>query len=155
MSLVDLPFADLLQLSTLTLATLSPACEPHAAPVYFAVAGDAPDGTNPALRFYFFSDPLSLHAQDLACDPRAAATLYPETEHWQDIRGLQMRGEAIRVDPGPDWDQAWKDYQARFPFVADLKDVVASNALYVFIPHWIRLVDNRRGFGFKQEWTMA
>ena len=27
-------------------------------------------------------------------------------------------------------------------------------ALYAFIPHWIRLVDNLRGFGFKEERTL-
>jgi len=35
-----------------------------------------------------------------------------------------------------------------------LEEMVARNALYVFQPRWIRLVDNRRGFGFKQEWTL-
>jgi len=33
--------------------------------------------------------------------------------------------------------------------------IVQRNALYVFSPTWVRLVDNRRGFGFKQEWDLV
>jgi len=139
-------FSDLLSVSTLTLATCGSDGTPHAAPVYFA----ADDG----LRLYFFSDPGSQHSLDLNQDPRAAAAIYPECDGWQEIRGLQLHGEAHQVPPGSEWETAWALYAARFPFVDELKAAVSRNALYVFIPHWVRLVDNRRGFGFKQEWTL-
>ena len=80
--------------------------------------------------------------------------IYPECRGWQDIRGLQLHGEACPVTSGPEWETAWKLYAAKFPFVAALKAIVARNQLYVFTPRWIRLVDNRRGFGFKQEWDL-
>jgi hypothetical protein len=146
MPVADLPFADLLSLSSMTLATSGPSGSPHAAPVYFAA--------NEALRLYFFSDPQSQHSLDLARDPHAAAAIYPECRDWQDIRGLQLHGEILPVPPGPEWDAAWELYAAKFPFVSELKAAVERNALYVFIPHWARLVDNRRGFGFKQEWDL-
>lgn len=136
----------LLSVSTLTLATCGADGAPHAAPVYFA-ADAGP-------RLYFFSDPASQHSLDLERDPRAAAAIYPECDGWQEIRGLQLRGQVHRVPPGAEWDAAWACYAARFPFVHALKAIVARNTLYVFIPHWVRLVDNRRGFGFKQEWTL-
>ena len=138
------PFVDLLDLSTLSLSTIGADGEPHAAAVYFA-AGKA-------LRLYFFSDEGSQHSQDVRGDPRAAAAIYPECRDWQDIRGLQLRGEVRAVEPGPDWDSAWEIYEAKFPFVSELRAVVSRNTLYVFEPYWIRLVDNRRGFGFKEEW---
>jgi hypothetical protein len=34
-----------------------------------------------------------------------------------------------------------------------MKDLVDANALHVFTPRWTRLVDNLRGFGFKEERT--
>ena len=141
-----LPFADLLDLSTLSLSTAGSDGEPHAAAVYFAVGE--------ALGFYFFSDEGSQHSQDVGRDPRAAAAIYPECRDWQDIRGLQLRGEVRAVEPGPEWDAAWKIYEAKFPFVSELRAVVSRNTLYVFEPLWIRLVDNRRGFGFKEEWVI-
>lgn len=144
--LADLPFVDLLSLSTLTLATASRECAPHAAPVYFAADEN--------LRLYFFSDPHSRHGQDLAVNPIAAAAIYPECFDWQDIRGLQMRGQVTRVDQGQDWEHAWDAFATKFPFVMELREVVANNQFYCFTPSWIRLVDNRRGFGYKQEWEL-
>lgn len=138
--------SDLLAVSAMTLATSGTEGEPHAAPVYFAAAGE--------MRLYFFSEAHSRHSQHLARDPRAAAAIYPQCEGWQDIRGLQLHGEVRPVEPGAEWEQAWEAYLRKFPFVAGLKAVVARNQLYVFRPHWIRLVDNRRGFGFKEEWTL-
>jgi uncharacterized protein YhbP (UPF0306 family) len=139
------PFQDLLALDALTLATQGDN-GPHAAPVFFAA--------DEALRLYFFSDPYSLHSRHLAQDPRAAVAFYPPAQVWNDIHGLQMQGRVHQVEAGPQWEQGWSCYRAKFPFVDALEAVIAQNALYVFVPHWIRLVDNRRGFGFKQEWTL-
>jgi uncharacterized protein YhbP (UPF0306 family) len=146
MSLSYPNLSDLLLLTTMTLATTGPDGEPHAAAVYFAADKD--------LRFYFFSVVESQHSRDIQSDPRAAAALHPECKNWQEIRGLQMRGEARRVSEGAPWQAAWRCYAAKFPFVLELESLVARNALYVFAPRWIRLVDNRRGFGFKEEWTL-
>lgn len=141
---LELQIADLVQIPTLTLATTGAEGEPHAAAVYFA----ASEG----LQLYFFSDPESQHGQDVARDPRTAVSFYPETQGWQDIRGVQMRGEVHMVEKGKQWKTAWELYIAKFPFVRQLKAIVEQNALYVFVPSWVRLVDNTQGFGFKQEW---
>lgn len=131
----------------MTLATSEQDGEPHAAAVYFAADDE--------LKFFFFSDSESQHGRDLAIRPKCAVAIYPECQDWQDIRGLQLRGEARPIQPGPDWEHAWLVYAEKFPFVAGMKEVVARNQFYVFIPTWVRLVDNRRGFGFKQEWRRA
>ena len=140
-------FADLLLLSTMTLATQGADGEPHAADVYFA--------SDEHVNLYFFSDPISQHGLDIAHNPRAAVTIHPESQGWEDIYGLQMRGEVQRVEPGLSWDGAWEKYVAKFPFVAGLKAVVERNQLFVFLPRWIRLVDNRRGFGYQEEWIRS
>ena len=138
--------SEYLGLSTLSLATADPAGLPHAAPVYFVADED--------LRLYYFSDETSRHALDTAAGQVAAAAIYPECNGWQDIRGLQLEGEVQAVPPGMQWEKAWALYQAKFPFVSELRLVVERNTLYMFAPRWIRLVDNRRGFGFKQEWEL-
>ena len=142
---LDLP-TDLLQVTTMTLATSGAQGEPHAAAVYFAA--------DEHLRLYFFSDPQSQHGQDLSREWRAAVSFYPQTQDWREIRGVQMRGEVRMVAAGPEWEVGWTVFAAKFPFVRHLKVIVAQNALYVFIPDWIRLVDNSQGFGFKREWTL-
>jgi uncharacterized protein YhbP (UPF0306 family) len=130
----------------MTLATTGPDGQPHAAPVYFAA--------DEALRLYFFSGEDSRHGQDLAADPRLAAAIYPECFGWQAIRGLQLRGTARPVPPGAEWEAGWQCYTTKFPFVVEMKEAVASTRLYIFVPQWVRLVDNRQGFGFKQEWDL-
>lgn len=137
-------FGDLLLLSTMTLATTGTDGDPHAADVYFAADEE--------LNLYFFSDPVSQHGVDIARNVSAAVTIHPECQGWEGIYGLQLRGEVRRVKPDMEWDLAWKRYVAKFPFVSELKAVVEQNQLFVFHPHWIRLVDNRRGFGYKEEW---
>ena len=142
----EIPFLDLLTLSTLTLATCGPSGEPHAAPVYFVAGED--------LQFYFFSAPDSQHAHDLDFNPAAAATIYPECRGWRDIRGLQMRGTVHGIEPGSLWESAWLVYRQKFPFVKNLASVVSRNSLYAFQPNWIRMLDNKFGLGFKQEWDL-
>jgi uncharacterized protein YhbP (UPF0306 family) len=150
MSLTDSPgwrqVGELLHTPAMTLATTGSDGEPHAAPVYFA-AGEG-------LHLFFFSAARSQHSQDLARDPRAAAAIYPPDPGWQELRGLQLRGRVQVVPPGPAWQSAWEVYLARFPFVRALQAEVTRDQLYVFIPAWVRLVDNRQGFGFKQEWHL-
>lgn len=139
--------ADLLALPLITLATIGADGTPHAASVYFAAGEDH--------RLYFFSSADSQHGRDLAGNPKAALTLSPLVEGWSDIYGLQMRGEAHPMPAGPEWERAYQLYLARFPFAASFKEEMAHNTLYVFTPQWLRLVDNSRGFGFKEEWTEA
>lgn len=145
------PYEELFQVAAMTLSTTHPEIGPCAAPVYF-VARHGAEAT-PLWQLYFFSESASQHAQNLARDGRAAAAIYPECQDWQDIRGLQLRGGVHPVARGDEWEIAWQAYRAKFSFVAQLKPVVDRNELFAFVPTWIRLVDNRRGFGFKQEWT--
>lgn len=142
----DLPFFELLDLTTLTLATSGPDGEPHGAALYFAA--------DEKLRLYFFSDRSSQHTQDILVDGRAAVTIQPQCHGWEDIRGLQMRGQVHLVNSGDEWERAWEIYVKKFPFVSELQEIVAQNQFYVFLPNWVRLVDNRRGFGYKSEWTL-
>ena len=146
MNVKDSAISELLQLATMTIATTGADGEAHAAAVYFAAGED--------LALYFFSAADSQHSQDLRRRPQAAAAIYPQVTGWQAIRGLQLRGRAEALPSGAEWQAAWDVYAAKFPFVKALKSIVASNELYAFTPRWLRLVDNRRGFGFKQEWDL-
>ena len=137
---------DFWSLPAMTLATTGLDGAPHAAAVYFAS-----DELHQNL--YFFSTGDSQHSQDLESSARAAVTIYPLVAGWQEIRGLQLRGEVQAIPPGKEWNQAWERYLVKFPFAANMKDLIARNTLYTFRPDWIRQIDNRRGFGYKEEWT--
>ncbi len=138
------PPPDLLALPAMTLATGGVEGAPHAAPVYFAADENG--------RLYFFSDAASQHALDLQNGAaRAAAAIHPLVSGWQEIRGLQLRGSVRVVPAGVEWERAWALYQTKFPFVENIKSAVERSTLYAFEPDWVRLVDNRKGLGWKEE----
>ena len=130
----------------MTLATTGQDGEPYAAAVYFAADSQ--------LQIYFFSSPASQHGRNLGHQPKAAIAFSPDCHSWEEIRGVQMRGHVQLLHAGSGWDYAWQTFASKFPFVRDLSDVVEQNWLYVFKPDWVRVIDNRQGFGFKQEWTI-
>ncbi len=126
-----------------TLATLGEDGEPMAAAVYYAYT--------PQLEFFFLSASDTQHGRNLARDPHAAVTLFPPSRSWLEIRGAQMRGMA-RVAEGEAKERGWQAYRDRFPFVAELPAALAGARLHLFRPTWARAVDNRKGFGHKEEW---
>ena len=131
----------------MTICTAAPPAIPHAASVYF-VADDH-------LSLYFLSATSSQHVRDLALNPLAAVTIEPLVERWQEIRGLQMRGSAAEIPNGFQSAAGWARFAAKFPYVKNLEIEVLKNRFYAFKPDWIRLVDNRVRFGYKQEWSGA
>jgi hypothetical protein len=128
--------------TTLTLATVDPDGVPRATPLFFAF--------DRAFNFYFLSDSSTRHGLNLVRDDRAGAAVYPEELDWRQLRGLQLQGLVARLSP-PESEEALAIYQARFPFLSQLADTVEASSIYCFQPGWIRYIDNRRGFGFKQE----
>ena len=116
------------------------------APVFFAADAD--------LTCYFLSDPQTRHGQDIALVGRVAAAIYPDEPDWQRLRGIQLTGSVRLLEEAEPRAHAWTTYAGRFPVVADLSEAVARSGLYALTPDWLRLVDNRRGFGFRREWRL-
>jgi uncharacterized protein YhbP (UPF0306 family) len=132
--------------TTMVLATRMPDGSPRATPVFFAA--------DEHLRLIFLSDPDSVHSLNLSASPHASGAMYPEEGNWRKLRGVQMTGHA-RVLDGAEEEAARRTYARRFPCVADLASTMAASRIYSFTPSWVRLIDNRRGFGFQQEWSLA
>jgi uncharacterized protein YhbP (UPF0306 family) len=138
---------------TATIATAT-AQGPWAAAVFFA--------SDPDLRLYFVSDRNTRHGRDLAVNPAVAATVHGDCAAWSEIRGLQMSGRVEILD-GDARAPGLEMYLAKFPEVAALvrqpasadESRIASRleaaSLYRLTPGWVRVIDNTRGFGFRQE----
>ncbi len=127
---------------TLTLATVDDSGHPHAAALFYAVAED--------LRLVFLSDPHTYHARHIGQGAWVALTIQDDGQSWQAITGVQIHGFAR-----PGGSDARAIYQARFPFIARaeiLAQAVKQARVYEILPTWARLIDNRLGFGHKQEW---
>ncbi len=131
--------------NTLTLATVGPEGTPHAAAVFYAYTPEA--------ALIFLSDPNSQHGQHIGQGGvRVAATIQADDQQWQRITGLQLHGIAAVAD-----HNAREVYLARFPFIyiartGPLARAMSKVIFYQITPTWIRLINNRLGFGHKQEW---
>ena len=128
--------------NTLTLATVGPGGEPHAAALFYAFTPD--------LHLIFLSEPDTLHARHIGPGAAVAVTIQADGQDWRRITGLQMHGMAR-----PASDAARQIYLARFPFIArteTLARALKNSRFYEITPAWARLIDNSLGFGHKQEW---
>lgn len=141
---------------SMTLATMSADGTPHACDIFYASSDD--------LRFYFLSDPKTLHIQNLERLPRVMVTIHGHPQGWQDIRGVQVAGTAARVNSMVEKAQGLRFYLNKFVFVrqwlpsADFLGQAHAQLgvveLYKITPRWIRWIDNTTRFGHKEEWNL-
>jgi uncharacterized protein YhbP (UPF0306 family) len=142
--------------STLTLATCHDG-KPWAASLFFA--------SDARLNLYFVSDYRTRHARDLAECDEAIVTVNPDCSRWSEVQGLQVSGR-VTVVTGASRVKGIAIYLAKF---ADVKAVFEAPAskdeetiaqrlkaanLYRLKPRWIRLIDNSKWFGYKQEFEL-
>lgn len=152
----------------MTLATVG-AQGPWAAAVFYApqrrpdrrstrtpdrIPGGTPDGTPTGWTMVFLSSPRSRHAVNLAHDARVAVTIQRDVDDWRQITGVQAEGRVERLD-GDARDAARALYAERFPFVAvapaRIAEALARVHWYRFVPARLYLIDNRLGFGHRDE----
>jgi hypothetical protein len=131
----------------LTLATVDADGRPYAAALFYAIDEN--------LRFHVVTDPATRHGQTLLANSAVAGAIQPDRQQWQDIMGIQFRGRCWQLT-GAYRERAWEIYTARFPFLlrgnTALTAEVAKTAMWCIEPEWMRLIDNRLGFGHKEEW---
>ena len=139
--------------STMTLATNGPD-GPWAADVFFASAS--------AGEHFFISSPNSRHARNLLAGANIAATVHPDPgSDWRAIRGLQLEGQAMAV-PDAELEYARSVYVEKFPFAAallrsdsEVASKIAGTTFFVVRVLHLYLVDNRLGFGNRQEIVLS
>ncbi len=141
------------QHNTLTLATVRGSA-PWAASLFYA--------SDAEFNLYFVSDARTRHAQDMSVSPHVALAINADVDDWNDVRGLQLEGEARLVE-GAERARALALYLAKFASVKALFEMPASADertiaerlkqadFWRVTPRFIRLIDNGRGFGFRSE----
>ncbi len=133
--------------NTLTLATAQDGV-PWATSLFYA---------NDDFTLYFLSEPGTRHAQYLAANARVAATIYEDYQSWREIKGIQLEGICEGITDPVGSARALLVYAKKFPFIGDflrapqeLGQALSKAKWYRIKPTWVRLIDNTRGFGWKQ-----
>lgn len=132
--------------STLTIATVNREAWPQAASLFFV--------SDDTLNLYWVSGEKSRHSQNLERVNHIAVTIHHETWDWRDIHGVQIEGTARRLIDPDETDRAWALFRDKFPFTAEFTDQIARSAFYILTPKWIRLIDNSKYFGHREEFTL-
>lgn len=139
----------LAQQSTLVLATAGiEDGRSQVAPLFFV--------SDEAFNLYWVSDPDSRHSRNLEDWNDVAVTVYAHTWEWQAIQGLQIEGDAVAVIDDEERQQALALYKKKFDFVNErFEDLLEKSVVYVLRPRWLRWIDNRQRFGYKQEFSLG
>ena len=141
--------------STLTLATCNDSA-PWAATVFFAA--------DSKFSLYFVSDHRTQHGRDMAANDNVAVTINPDCDNWHDVAGLQICGQVSVVD-GVERAKALALYFKKFPQIdalfaspeGDHEETIAKRLkaanFYKVTPDMIRVIDNKKGFGYREEFA--
>jgi uncharacterized protein YhbP (UPF0306 family) len=96
--------------------------------------------------FIFTSDDHTKHVQDALENNYVAVSIVLETSIVGKIQGLQMNG-IMYAPVGELKKHVNIKYMLKYPFAA-----VMNTSLWVFEPDFMKLTDNRLGFGTKLNW---
>lgn len=122
----------------LTLATVTDN-QPHCCTLFYVYEPDRN-------RFVVTSSESTWHVRQLSENSRVAGAVALESKVIGKLQGVQWRGRMTRPQ-GEALASARKTYLSRFPFAA-LMDI----ELWVIEPDYLKLTDNRLGFGKKLIW---
>lgn len=113
-------------------------------------------------QLHFVSSGTTRHCQQIADNPRVSVSISGTYTDWGTIKGLQLDGTASVVSTS-DHEDVVKTYMAKFPSLQKMyhapeneqeKQIVTrllESRFYRISPTWIRLIDNNKGFGHKEE----
>ena len=107
-------------------------------------------------QLYFVSSVTTRHSKHIAANPRVSVSISRQCADWKDIRGLQLDGVASVVSE-TDRDAVVEIYLAKFPALKKLHQaseifrIFRESSFYRVSPEWIRLIDNSKTFGHKDE----
>jgi uncharacterized protein YhbP (UPF0306 family) len=93
------------------------------------------------------TDPVTRHGTEFRSNPCVAGTIALETKRVGRIRGAQFTG-TISEPEGDALARARRIYLRRFPYA-----ILTDLHLWVIRPDYIKLTDNRLGFGHKEIWN--
>lgn len=96
--------------------------------------------------FVFTSDTKTKHIQDSQEQNKVACSIVLETKNIGKIQGIQFKATIEKLK-GNLFDKAKMAYLIRFPM-----SVLTDSHLWILHPEYIKMTDNRLGFGKKIIW---
>lgn len=130
----------------MSLATCGPR-GPHAVNLFYARDG---------FSLLWVSDRDSTHSTNIGASPQVSATIAPDYHDFNEICGVQIFGDAHRLDGAATPDNARRLLAARYPILQQISDKSILKRAYLraepyqLVPHRIVMIDNRLAFAHKE-----
>lgn len=114
------------------------------------------------LKIYFLSFDKTLHSQHIFQNRNIAGTINKDVVDWTDIKGLQIKGHAEKLDDHQR-EEILNQYKEKFKYINQILDAPKNSneqkiaqqfqaiSVFIFTPNSFRLIDNSLGFGKKME----
>ena len=112
------------------------------------------------LDLYFVSSPDSLHMTQAALNQRVSLTIHESTQDFRSVRGLQIAGTVSRVEKQGEKVECLELFKNKYSFMElflkakSLKKHLFQTEFYKITPVQITLIDNTKGFGHKETWSL-
>ena len=100
----------------------------------------------------FVSNEKSEHIINCKENSSCAATIQEDGLEWNVIKGLQIKGEINLAE-----EKYWTNYFEKYPYIKSdkvLSEALEKVKLYEFRIKWIRMIDNSKGFGNREEYNL-
>ena len=107
---------------------------------------------NEGRRLLFVSSEKSEHITNLKNNINCAVTIQEDGQDWNIIRGIQIKGEIRESD-----DKNWEKYFDKYDYINNdetLSKALAKVKLYELRIKWLRMIDNSKGFGNREEYLL-
>ena len=127
--------------NTMTLATIGKDGPAAAAVLYVPIK----EGKS----LIFVSSEKSEHIKNSKNNNSCAVTIQEDGLKWNMIRGLQIKGKIFLAN-----EKYWKDYFEKYDYIksdSKLSKALKKVKLYELKIDWIRMIDNSKGFGNREE----
>jgi uncharacterized protein YhbP (UPF0306 family) len=109
---------------------------------------------NKDFTFIFLSAGHTRHAQNIAANPRAAATIQENYANWEEIKGIQLEGIVTQLQ-GEERAATISFYTAKFAFMnqanSAMQMAIAKVNWYQLNPDKLYFIDNSQGLGHRTE----
>lgn len=96
--------------------------------------------------FVYTSDDKTKHVHDVSYNNKVAGSVVLETKTVGKIQGIQFRGTMVKPEKELEV-KVKKVYLKKFPYA-----VLMKTTLWILKPNYIKMTDNRLGFGKKLIW---
>ncbi len=130
--------------NTMTLATIGKD-RPSAAAVFYAPIKNGKS-------LVFVSSEKSEHIVNSKNNNSCAVTIQEDGQEWNVIRGIQIKGNIILAN-----EKYWNDYLERYDYIksdSTLSKALEKVKLYELKIEWVRIIDNSKGFGNREEYEL-